>query len=138
MEVIKKRYTSFIKALSTLEKSLEKLKGGNYSDYEELRDSIIQRFEYCCDIYWKFLKDLLKYRFNVTVEIARPKSVFRESRSTKLIDEDEYKVCIDLIEDRNLTSHGYNEDLAEEISQRIPSYYKLMSGVALRNKDIGS
>ena len=37
-----------------------------------------------------------------------------------------------MVDDRNLTSHAYDEKLAEEISKRIKRYYTLMKSVADR------
>lgn len=132
MEKLELRLQSLTKALKTLNKSLEKMKSGNYDDYEELRDSIIQRFEYSADTFWKFLKDYLKSNLKIEVAFARPKVVFKEALETKLITTEEHKKLINLIEDRNLTSHGYNEDVAEEISHNIFEYYDVMNSILTR------
>lgn len=55
MEKLILRRSVLEKALKTLEKSLEKLDQKKFTDYEELRDSIIQRFEYSVDTFWKYL-----------------------------------------------------------------------------------
>jgi hypothetical protein len=47
-------------------------------------------------------------------------------KDAKILSKDAFELCVNLIEDRNLTSHGYNENLAEEISRRIPRYCNLM------------
>lgn len=128
------RRNVFEKALKTLEKSLNKLNQKKFTDYEELRDSIIQRFEYCADTFWKYLKDHLHVILGIKIELARPKSVLKECYDAKIFFKEEFDMCINLIEDRNLTSHSYNEELAEEISKHIPNYYKLMKTILERLK----
>jgi len=126
------RRNALAKALKTLENSLAKLDQKTFTDYQELRDSIIQRFEYSVDIFWKYLKDHLRVVLGVNIEIARPKFVLKECYDAKLLSKEEFEVCINLIEDRNLTSHGYNENLAEKISKNIPKYFQCMKLISER------
>lgn len=132
MEILTKRRDALEKALKTLEHSLKKLESKEFSDYEELRDSIIQRFEYSTDTFWKFLKDYLTSVLKVQVDVARPKTVFKECFEVKIFSAKEFELSVNLIEDRNLTSHGYNENLAEEICGKIPQYFTLMQTVVNR------
>ncbi len=132
MEKLIIRQKTLNKALKTLEKSLHKLEAKEYTDYQELRDSIIQRFEYSVDTFWKYLKDHLRVILGIEVEFARPKAVLKECFNAKIVTKEEFETCINLIEDRNLTSHGYNEDLAEQISKQIPNYFNLMQLVTTR------
>lgn len=133
MEKLILRRNTLERALSTLEKSLAKMNQKTFTDYQELRDSIIQRFEYSVDTFWKYLKDYLRVELGIEVEFARPKVVLKASYDAKMISQKEFDVCIDLIEDRNLTSHGYNEELAEEISKQIPLYFSTMKIILERN-----
>ncbi len=132
MEKLTERKQALEKALQTLEKSLKRLECKEYNDYEEIRDSIIQRFEYCTDIFWKCLKDYLQAIKSITIEPARPKIIFKECYESMVISKDEHMLCIALIEDRNLTSHSYNEALAEEIIALIPRYFALMKLITHR------
>lgn len=122
----------FYKALQTLEKSLTKLETQKIDDYQELRDSIIQRFEYTADTFWKYLKDYLQVKLAIEVPFARPKAVLKECRDSNIITEAELALCINLIEDRNLTSHGYNEEFAEQMSKNIPEYCATMREIVTR------
>lgn len=38
-------------------------------------------------------------------------------------------------DDRNLTAHTYNEDLAEQVSARVTTYYKIICDV-IRKRQI--
>lgn len=129
MERLKLRYDQAEKALAKLHASLQKLENKTYSDYEEFRDSLIQRFEFCSDLLWKVLMLYLKGVLKVQIEYASPRSVFRAAVDAGFISEKEMKKLLDIIEDRNLTSHTYNEDLAEEISEHIPGYYMAMKNI---------
>lgn len=129
------RRTVLEKTLATLEKSLKKLEHKQFTDYQELRDSITQRFKYSADTFWKYLKDYLRVSLSIEVEFARPKAVLKACNETNIISqEEELDLCIDLIEDRNLTSHGYNESTAENICGHIPRYFALMNKILQRTK----
>lgn len=78
----------------------------------------------------------LQITLGITVEFARPKAVLKACYDAKIIAQEEFDICIDLIEDRNLTSHGYNEDLAEEISKHIPQYFRIMMQILERLKSV--
>jgi nucleotidyltransferase substrate binding protein (TIGR01987 family) len=134
MEKLTLKYGTITKALNTLNKSLTKLKNKKFDDYEELRDSIIQRFEYSTDTFWKYLNEYLKSKFKVKIPAPRPKLVLQECLDVDLISKDEFEICIAIISDRNETSHGYNEKLAEEICQEIPKYYETMNKIIQRIK----
>ena len=43
-----------------------------------------------------------------------------------LVDEEEGRMAMDMLRDRNLTVHTYNEELADQIYSRLPSYAVLM------------
>jgi len=135
MEVIDIRYDAIKKALTQLDSSLSKIEMDKFADlYDELRDSVIQRFEFCVDTLWKYLREYLQDQMKVKVEFVSLKNVFKACFSAKLISEDELEVLFKMVEDRNLTSHTYNKDLAEEIYKRIPKYYDLMKKILDRCK----
>jgi nucleotidyltransferase substrate binding protein, HI0074 family len=128
VEKLNLRHNTLIKTLRTLEKTLE------FEDYQDIRDSMIQRFEYSTDLFWKYLKDYLRVILRIEVQFARPKAVLKECADAKIITEDEFTLCVDMIEDRNLTSHAYHEQLTEEISQQLPKYFSLMNKILERLK----
>jgi len=133
MEILIKRYATFIQALSTLDEILKKLDKQS-PDYEAFRDSSIQRFEYCADIFWKLLKDHLTFALGLSTDDtgSSPKKVFKACVTAQVLTDEEHKLCDNLIEDRNISSHSYNESLAEEICDHIPTHYLLMKKIAER------
>ncbi|MGB9638219.1 MAG: nucleotidyltransferase substrate binding protein [bacterium] len=58
-----------------------------------------------------------------------PKSCFRELFSIGLIDENKTIKLLEMTDDRNLTSHTYDEKLAKELYNKLGEYYKLMEEI---------
>lgn len=46
------------------------------------RDSLIQRFEYSYELFWKFLKKYAEHQF-ITLESASPRGIIRVCRLTR-------------------------------------------------------
>lgn len=84
-----------------------------------LRDSIIQRFEFTTELSWKLMKRYLDE--NLMIEQYSPRSVVKESYKQRLIEDGE--IWLDILEDRNLTSHTYDENTANKIRDNITNNY---------------
>jgi len=106
-------------AIEKFEKALKKLKEGvKVAQTEIERDGVIQRFEFTFELFWKTLKIILQYK---GIEARSPRSAIKEGFRAGLLDDDE--IFLDMLEDRNLTSHIYEESTAEEIFKRIKQVY---------------
>jgi nucleotidyltransferase substrate binding protein (TIGR01987 family) len=92
-----------------------------------LRDAMIQRFEYSTEAFWKYLKAYLLTEHNLPAN--SPREVIRTGLNAKLYREEISKELLQMLDDRNLTSHTYVEKLAESIARRIPDYSKNMKEV---------
>ncbi len=92
-----------------------------------VRDATIQRFEYTLEAIWK----LAQYYLNQFegIDLASPKSVLRACFEVGLVDENDAPTLLQMVDDRNLTVHLYNEKIAEQIYQRINIYYGLLSSL---------
>ena len=90
-----------------------------------VRDASIQRFEYTFEACWKAAKSFLKHHEGM--DINSPKAAVRASFQMGLLDEPEGRLGIVMADDRSLTVHTYNENLAEEIYGRLVSYAGLMN-----------
>lgn len=88
------------------------------------RDAAIQRFEYTFEAVWKAAKQFLLDREGF--DVASPKRVIRTCREVGLLDEAETAHALEMADDRNLTSHTYNEQLAQEIYLRIKQHTGLL------------
>jgi len=127
MEKLKKKIEIAQKALKTLKKILKE-------PYSEItRDASIQRFEYCFEIIWKTIKLYLDYQEGIICN--SPKSCFRELFSIGLIDENKTIKLLQMTDDRNLTSHTYNEQLSKELYNKLGEYYKLMEEILEKIKE---
>ena len=84
-----------------------------------VRDGVIQRFEFTYELAWKSIKVYLEEQG--IVDLNSPKAVFKEAYSQKLITQDE--IWLLMLKDRNMTSHVYQEEMAEEIAGRIAGSY---------------
>lgn len=84
-----------------------------------LRDSIIQRFEFTTEFSWKLMKRYLDE--NLMIEQYSPRGIVKESYKQKLIEDGE--IWLDILEDRNLTSHTYDENTANRIKDNIINNY---------------
>lgn len=80
-------------------------------------DATIQRFEFTFELAWKCLKD---YFFDKGLVLNYPKEVLKEAYATGFIDDE--ALWIKMLLDRNMTSHTYDEKLADEIYRHIRNY----------------
>ena len=107
------RFSNYRKALSKLAEAggmeVEKMSGLE-------KEGVIQRFEYTHELAWNTLKDFLTYQ-GVSSTIFGSRDATREAFAAGLIKEGEK--WMEMIKSRNLTSHTYNEDTANEIFAKI-------------------
>lgn len=88
---------------------------------EFIRDSAIQRFEFTFELFWKSLK---AYAEESGVEAYSPRDTFRTAFQLGLLQED--GAWFQMLADRNLTSHTYNEATANSIFAHLPAYLRLI------------
>ncbi len=92
-------------------KATERLADACAQPYSEfLRDSVIQRFEFCWELAWKVLRLKL---LEEGIEALTPREVFREALAARLLHDGNAWSQAQRM--RNLTSHTYDESLAEEV-----------------------
>ena len=88
---------------------------------ELVRDAAIQRFEFTFEVVWKTLKLYLERQGH---ESGGPRPTFKKAFAEGLIaTPEEADVWLQMIEDRNLTSHAYDQALAERIYRNIAKDY---------------
>ena len=115
MERLKERLAVARRALETLQ---EIVAVEHPSRIE--RDAAIQRFEYTCEAVWKAAQQYLQEVEGLS--LGSPKGSIRASRDVGLVTDEQATVGLEMIDDRNLTVHTYNESLAEAIYRQLPSY----------------
>ena len=105
--------------IKNFEKALKKLEDGVKEAKSELeRDGIIQRFEFTIELLWKALRAILLYQ---GIECYSPRECIKEAFRANIIEDDE--IILDMLQDRNVSSHVYSEDKALEIFERIKGVY---------------
>ncbi|MBM3834397.1 MAG: nucleotidyltransferase [Verrucomicrobia bacterium] len=91
-----------------------------------VRDAVIQRFEFTFELVWKCLKLYLERQ---GLECGGPRSTLKKAFAEGLIrSHEEADVWLQLLEDRNLTSHAYDEALAQRIYENIVKDYVTVLG----------
>jgi nucleotidyltransferase substrate binding protein (TIGR01987 family) len=88
------------------------------------RDAAIQRFEYTVEACWKAAQAVLSERYGVA--LASPKPVVRACAQNSLLTEEAARAALAMMDDRNLTSHTYNEEVAAAIHSRLPGHTALL------------
>jgi nucleotidyltransferase substrate binding protein (TIGR01987 family) len=86
------------------------------------RDSAIQRFEFTFDLSWKCLKQYLE-ESDPSLTLRFPREAFREAFRKRIIKDS--PLWFETIENRNLTSHTYNESAALVVYEKLPSFIAL-------------
>jgi len=102
----------------SFETSIENLKEVlQYNSTLINRDASIKRFELTFELSWKITQKVL---LDQGLESRSPKTTFKEAFKFGLLsDEDAW---LEMIHDRNLAIHTYNEELAVSLYERIPNY----------------
>lgn len=117
------RFDNYQRALSQLTKFISK---GELNELEE--QGLIQAFEYTHELAWNTLKDYLHAKGNQDIHGSRDAT--RAAFKLDIIPDGE--TWMDMIKDRNQTSHTYNEDTAKRIVSNIQQRF-FPAFVALAN-----
>ncbi|GMR24945.1 MAG: hypothetical protein BMS9Abin39_0217 [Ignavibacteria bacterium] len=125
------RLTDFLSSLNTFERSLQldmtKYKG---VELDTVKNGQIQKFEYCIELCWKIIKVFLNTVHGV--DAVSPKSTIKEFYRVGLVNEEEYELLNEMLDDRNRLSHIYNEAFFEDIYFKLNAYLVVMKKVSVR------
>lgn len=118
------RFSNYQKALMRLSEAVDVLNSQdivNVLELNLLKEGLIQRFEYTHELAWKVMKDYLEYQGYVDIRGSR--DAIRKSLELNIISDRRW---MSTIEARNLTSHNYDDETAENIyGEIIEVYYPL-------------
>lgn len=102
----RQRFINFSKAFNQLERFIGR------KELNELEEQgLIKAFEYTFELSWKTLQDLLKEKGYL--DILGPRPVIEQSFKDGYIEDG--KEWMKMHKSRNLATHTYNEETAEEI-----------------------
>jgi nucleotidyltransferase substrate binding protein (TIGR01987 family) len=128
----------FEKAILSLNRALQKYETDKADEY--VRDSCIQRFEYCYDLSTKIIKRFLSSISEIAedIQIMDFQQIIRLAY-TKGILNNSWDMWWEYRDNRSATSHGYDEKRAIEIVEKLPLFYNeisfLLQQLKARNED---
>ena len=90
-----------------------------------LVDGTMQRFEFGFELAWKSVKLALSEWEGLGS--ASPRQALEQAHSLRWLEHEE--PWLQMLQDRNLSSHTYREGLAREIHARIPGHARQLRGL---------
>lgn len=109
----RQRFKNFERAVGELEKACLVDKPSKLE-----RAGLVQFFEMSMELAWKTLKDYIEDKGKV---IHAPKDVIKQAFQDELISDG--TLWLKALEDRNLSSHLYDEKLADQLDEAIRKHY---------------
>ena len=119
MERLKQRFEAASSALASLKELLTQPPASLVE-----RDVAIPRFEYTVEAIWKAAQRHLDIREGLNA--GSPKTAVRMCREVGLLDDEQAAQALEMMDDRNLTVHTYNERVAQQIYANLPRYAALL------------
>jgi nucleotidyltransferase substrate binding protein (TIGR01987 family) len=120
---LQKAVSSFESALNASFENLDSI--GN----DLIKNGRIQKFEYCAELAWKISKMHLELFEGILSN--SPKAVYKSMFQSALITENEFLALFKTIEDRNLLSHIYKEEMYQSVYENLKSHliaFKMLLG----------
>ena len=109
----KQRFVNFEKAFNLL-KRVVAIKDPTEAE----KGGIIQFYEVCFELSWKTMKDYLESEGFI---VKTPRETIKQAFQVGIIDNGE--LWLNALQDRNITSHIYDEVITDEIVQKIKNLY---------------
>jgi nucleotidyltransferase substrate binding protein (TIGR01987 family) len=124
----KQRFQNFEKAINLLETALQTKEPDLLQ-----KAGIIQFFEMTYELAWNCLKDYLEDQG--FIDVKSPRSAFKKAYEVGLVVDGHS--WLELLVDRNLTSHAYDEQKATEVEMLIhQKYYPLLNQLYSKLKSL--
>lgn len=119
MDKFQTKLNNYTKALVRLHEAIEEEK---ISESLAVRDGAIKRFEFTAELAWKTIRE---YLLTESIkDINSPKKVMMEAFNNDIINDADG--WIQILDDRNSTSHIYDEDDANVIFNRITTQHIIL------------
>lgn len=124
----KESFLSLADALEELEKAIYYTA---LDSNEYIQNAAIQRFEFVIELYWKILQRILKYE---KIKVITPRETISNAFKYELINDE--TLWLQMLDDRNETSHNYDQKIAQKVLTRIKTYTPILreSYTHLQNK----
>ena len=114
------RLENFTNALNELEQATHLREQRQLSRLEAM--GLIQAFEFTYELGWNLMKDYLSYEG--VNDLAGSRSTIREAVTHGLLSETEGRTWMEMLQNRNRTSHLYDEEAVRAIEQTIVEEYR--------------
>lgn len=123
-------------SLQNLEKAVGRLKEAlsEPDDSSLIIDGTIQRFEFVLELFWKTMKRVME--FEGITSVSSPRDVLKKAYELNWLEDE--APWLQMLRDRNLTSHIYDEAQAKEIYEHIKKniVYLEKTFIFLKNRSI--
>lgn len=118
--------------IHSFEAALAKLNAALTENLENelLRAGLIHYFEFIYELAWKTMKQILESE-GVT-QINSPRTVIKAAWQNGLIENE--KGWLDMLDDRNIIAHSYDQSYAEALALRIPAHVALFNDLLVTIK----
>ena len=113
----KQRLQNYRKALVTMQNAVELAASRALSDLE--KQGMIQGFEFTFELAWNAMKDYLEDEG--IIGIIGSKGAIRHAFNKGLIEDGQ--IWMDMLKDRNLASHVYDEKTANDLVNAVINIY---------------
>ena len=115
---LKQNLSNYNRALLSLESNIDKIKimSEDIEDFDIYRDSTIQRFEYSVELAKKLMANYIEA---IDKRVHGQRLIIKKAYEFELI---ESEIWFEMIDDRNITSHEYSEELAKQLLYKIYDY----------------
>jgi nucleotidyltransferase substrate binding protein (TIGR01987 family) len=113
--------------LSNLDKALQRLQSAINQPMDEQKfmiEATMQCFEFCYELLWKTLKACLEKE---GIQADTPRQVFQEAYQVKWLGDE--TTWLQMMKDRNTTSHVYDAKTASTIYANIKKYHDVMKEI---------
>lgn len=102
--------------------------------YIQLQCSAIQYFKFAIDNFSKLINGYLNQKYTIGVPSSDLQATFHEALNVQIVQKHEMEIFQAMINDRNLISEPFEEEMAEEICKRLPAYYEVIHNILNRIK----
>jgi nucleotidyltransferase substrate binding protein (TIGR01987 family) len=112
----KQRFDNLQRAFGMLQEAVQA--HAQTPDHKLIQIALIKAFEMTFELSWKTMKDYLKYN---GLDVKLPREIIKQAFATNLVSNGQ--AWIDMLEDRNLMTHTYDEARAALAVEHICTRY---------------
>ena len=110
------RFANYTKALLRFNQALAAVSQEGSNQLYQM--ALIQTFEFTFELGWNVVKDYLKYN---GIDAKLPREAIKEGFAAGVIEDGQ--AWIEMMDDRNASSHSYNDNVAAQIINNIQNKY---------------